>query len=175
MRLERVTTQYDSAQDRFRVLGSTPDGETLALWLTQRLFIRVIRFLLEWLEEESADSAEVRRPDNPQVKSSLQNFAQQGASASMQVTEPVEPQAKTQSFLMAEVDIRKNDQHVVLVFKLPEDELAEVPFDATQLRQWLHIIFSQWQLAEWPLDFWPLWMRQAEEESEQDSSSASFH
>lgn len=174
MRLERVTTQYDSAQDRFRVLGSTPDGDTLALWLTQRLFIRVIRFLLEWLEEESADSAKVIHDDNPQVKSSLQNFAQQGASSSMQTTKPVEPKAETQSYLMAEVDIRKSEQHIVLVFKLPEDSLAEVPFEATQLRQWLHIIYSQWQSAEWPLDVWPLWMRQAEEIG-QDSSSASFH
>ena len=174
MRLERVTTQYDSAQDRFRVLGSTPDGDTLALWLTQRLFIRVIRFLLEWLEEESADSAKVAHEDNPQVKSSLQNFAQQGASSSMQETKPVEPKAETRSYLMAEVDIRKSEQHVVLVFKLPEDKLAEVPFEATQLRQWLHIIFTQWQSAEWPLDVWPLWMRQAEE-IEQDSNPASFH
>ncbi len=174
MRLDRVTTQYDNAQDRFRVLGSTPEGDTLELWITQRLFIRLIRVLIEWLEANS-DVGTASRPQDPQVKSSVQNFAQQTAGANMPATPPVEAKVETRSYLLGEVDVRKGDQHVELVFKLPEDELAEVPFDSTQLRQWLNIIHTQWLTAEWPAAAWPDWMRNASQQSALETDSVSFH
>lgn len=174
MRLDRVTTQYDSAQDRFRVLGSTPDGDTLEIWITQRLLIRIIRVLVEWLEANSEPTT-ASRPQDPQVKSSVQNFAQQTASSSMPVTAPVEAKVETRSYLLGEVDIKKGDEHLVLVFKLPESEHAEVPFDATQLRQWLNIIHTQWQTAEWPQSAWPDWMGGSAEGAALETDSVSFH
>jgi hypothetical protein len=174
MKLDRVTTQYDNAQDRYRVLGSTPEGNTLEVWITQRLFIRIIRVLIEWLETNS-DPSPVSRAKTLQAKSSIQNFAQQNASANMPVTTPVEPKVGALSYLLAEVDIRKGDKHVVLVFKLPENELAEIPFDSTQLRQWLNIVHKQWLGAEWPLGIWPEWMDESAEKIALDTDSVSFH
>lgn len=176
MQLSRVTTQYDSTQDRFRLLGGTPDGNTLELWLTQRLFIRLLRVLFAWLEEgHDVSTTTASKPEDPQVKSSLQNFAQQTASATMEQTAPVEAQPETRSYLLNELDIRQGEELVALVFKLPEQEVAEFAFDATQLRQWLTIVMKQWLEAEWPIGVWPDWMRQAAEETTSDSTSIAFH
>ena len=176
MQLSRVTTQYDNAQDRFRLLGDASDDETLELWLTQRLFMRILQVLFAWLEEnDKSETVSGSRPEDPQVKSSLQNFAQQSASAAMEKTEPVKAQSETRSYLLDEVDIRKSDTHIDLVFKLPQGEIAELLFDTTQLRQWLNIVLKQWIAAEWPIGIWPDWMRQAHDETAVESTSVLFH
>lgn len=176
MQLSRVTTQYDNAQDRFRLLGDASDGGILELWLTQRLFIRILKVLFAWLEDDNDPVVRSSNASqNPQVKSSLQNFAQQSASANMEAAEPVQAQSETVSYLLDEVDIKKSDNHIVLVFKLPEGNVAELVFDTTQLRQWLNIVLKQWVVAEWPIGIWPDWMRQAHNEAAEESTSISFH
>lgn len=159
MQLSRVTTQYDHAEDRFRLLGSTPDESTLDLWLTQRLLVRIVRVLLEWLEQKDPQFG-ASNPHDPQVKSSLHNFAQQNASASMVKAPPVKPASANRKVLVTELDIRKSDHHVILVFKISPEEDAEIPFDVLQLRQWLGIVYDQWLKAEWPLAVWPEWIRE---------------
>ncbi len=158
MQLSRVTTQYDQAEDRFRLLGSTSEGGTVDLWLTQRLFVRIVRVLLEWLEQKDPVS-DASNPNDPQVKSSLQNFAQQNASASLVKAPPVKPASATTKVLVTELDIRKSDNHIFLVFKVSPEIDGELPFDVVQLRQWLGIVYSQWLKAEWPLAVWPDWIK----------------
>jgi len=158
MQLSRVTTQYDQAEDRFRLLGSVSEEGTLDLWITQRLFVRIVRVLLEWLELQAPELRD-SDSDDPQVKSSLLNFAQQDASANIVRSPPVKAAPATQKVLVSELDIRKTEDHVILVFKVSPEEEAEIPFDVVQLRQWLSIVYGQWLKAEWPQAVWPDWIK----------------
>ena len=175
MQLTRVTTQYSSEEDRFRLLGTTPEEDTLALWITQRLFIRVIKVLLDWLDKtQTPDDVPSRHANDPEVKSSMQNFAQQHANAALEPSLPVEAASETRQWLINEIDIQQGEEHVALVFKLPDGNKAEVPFDATQLRQWLNIVLDQWTVAEWPESVWPRWIREAKSATGAAAKS-SFH
>ncbi len=159
IQLSRVTTQYDQAEDRFRLLGSTSDEGTIDLWLTQRMLVRLVRVLLDWLEEKEPAGSTINS-DDPEVKSSLQSFAQQNASETMVKSPPVKPGLATTKVLVTELDIRKSDEHVILVFKVSPEVDGELPFDVLQLRQWLGIVYGQWLKAEWPLAVWPNWIRE---------------
>jgi hypothetical protein len=40
--LKRLTTQYDPAEDRIRLTGTNDQGQTMCLWLIQRLLNRLV-------------------------------------------------------------------------------------------------------------------------------------
>jgi len=174
MKLTRITTIYDGEEDRFHLLGTTLEDESLELWITQRLLGRMVKVLLEWLEGNSKEQLG-SHSQSSQAQSSVQTFAQQNANAAWESSVPVEKQISTESHLLGEVDIQRGDEHVVLVFKLPEQQVAELLLDSTHLRQWLTIVMAQWINAEWPADLWPQWMQQAGAEVEHSGGSLSLH
>ena len=87
--LTRVTTQYDQDQDRIRLAGETTAGQVQQLWLTQRLLLRLLPGLWQWLQQlpqdgVAADAIAASATADPQRHQALQEFAQQQASASLQ-------------------------------------------------------------------------------------------
>ncbi|MFN3164926.1 MAG: hypothetical protein ACE37N_15960 [Pseudohongiellaceae bacterium] len=132
--------------------------------------MRIVRVLLEWLEDKEPTGSAVNS-DDPEVKSSLQSFAQQNASDSMVKSPPVKPGAATTKVLVTELDIRKSDEHVILVFKLSPEVDGELPFDVLQLRQWLGIVYGQWLKADWPLAVWPSWIREGSTRASSEDSA----
>ena len=47
--LHRLTTDYVEEEDRIRVSGASANGDTVVLWLTQRLLNRLVPHLTAWL------------------------------------------------------------------------------------------------------------------------------
>jgi len=128
------------------------DGSPLVLWLTQRLFVRVLPVVMKWLENDKSDvpRAEV-----------LQDFAQQAARAKMAPQPPVQIDASTDDWLINAVDVGSNDQIIRLTFKSGSEQSAYLTFTSQQLRQWLSIIYAAWMKAGWTGDLWPSWVQES--------------
>ena len=47
--LQRITSEYVATEDRFRLSGITDKGGEVSYWVTQRLLLRLLNFLLDWL------------------------------------------------------------------------------------------------------------------------------
>lgn len=159
--LTRITTEYDQTEDRFCLRGSTESGDTLSLWLSQRLLIRIVLHLTQWLESDPA--TEMQAPvTSEQARQQLQSFEQQAAQAELVPEQPViaeESSDAATSWLVQEVDIQRNEHVAVgLAFKNPVGEHATLQMSAQQLRQWLGIVHRLWQTAEWPMTVWPVWV-----------------
>ena len=78
--LQRITTEYIESEDRIRLTAITDAEETLILWTTQRLLIRLVAHFLEWLEKEAPEVSRSSAIDTG-AKSALQGMAQQSAVA----------------------------------------------------------------------------------------------
>lgn len=158
--LQRITSEYIEQEDRIRLTGAVEAGATEVLWLTQRLLIRVIDHLLQWLEQQSTVTAPDALKDG-QAADLVQGFAQQAASAELQLQPPVQSQGDEQAWIVNSVDISRTPQAVKLSFKGPNAELAALTLKAQQLRQWLAIIHQLWAVAQWPPAIWPQWMQES--------------
>jgi len=160
--IERVNTEYDPFEDRIKLIVGTKDDDTYIIWLTQKLLRKVFTHLFKWLAEHLPESPASRSKD-AQVANQLQDFAQQNAMANMRPGKPVDSQNTSRTWLVREMDIRKLEQGVVLVFKDEEHREACLPLNSQQLRQWLVVVYHHWVKAEWPVDLWPQWIRKSVE------------
>jgi hypothetical protein len=158
--LQRITSEYIEHEDRIRLTGAVEAGATEVLWLTQRLLIRVINHLLQWLEQQSTVAAPDALKDG-EAAQLVQGFAQQAASAELQLQPPVQSKGDEQAWIVNSVDITRSPQAVKLNFKGARGELAALTLEARQLRQWLAIIHQLWKVAQWPPAIWPQWMQES--------------
>lgn len=158
--LKRITTEYVPQQDRIRLSGERDDSAApLALWLTQRLFNRMLPVLLQWLERQGREL--------PRAET-LQSFAQQAAGAKLTPQPPVRVDSASEEWLIQSVDVGSNDRLIRLTFKAEPDQAANLAFTAEQLRQWLCILHVAWIKAEWPGNVWPEWVRENTPTVQQD-------
>lgn len=149
--LQRVTTEFVEDEDRIRLSGELAPGETLVLWVTQRLAQRLVPHLCQWLEKQTAAGAPVEV---------VQGFAQQAALAALERQEAVRVEPGTQDRLVRSVDLTFTESAVYLLFKTEVEGpvAARVGFNAKPLRQWLGILLAQYRRGQWPLSAWPDWM-----------------
>lgn len=151
--LQRVTTEYDETEDRIRLCGEREDGTAVVVWLTQRLLRRLLPMLLEWLEQQGAD---MPRADL------LLGLAQQAAQAELAPQQPVQAAPDSATWLAQAVDLTRTPGGVGLVFRGDGDgEAATLTLATTPLQQWLGIVHQAYGKAEWPVDLWPEWLREA--------------
>ena len=167
--LQRITTEYVDTEDRIRLSGEAEKDTFIVLWLTQKLLSQVISHLLGLIEEQSLSLANTDSGNPAPASNLMQGFAQQLAQAELAPELPVQTTAAAQSWLVLEVDITLSPEGtLVLVFKRETGNAAlqecagkaTLTVEAKQLRQWLGIVHSQWQKAEWPLTLWPVWMEE---------------
>jgi len=167
--LQRITTEYVNTEDRIRLSGEAEKNASIVLWLTQRLLSQVISHLLGLIEKQSLNLPNTDSSNPAPASSLMQEFAQQLAQAELAPELPVQTTAAAQSWLVLEVDITLSPEGtLVLVFKRETGSAATqegagkatLTVEAKQLRQWLGIVHSQWQKAEWPLTLWPVWMEE---------------
>ena len=104
-------------------------------------------------------------------RSNVQEIVQQSARQTLNQQTAVVPEHDSQSFLVQEIDININNEGVRLLFKASENKQAELAFNIEQLRQWLAIIRSLWDKAEWPMSLWPSWMDENQLTSTGESNS----
>lgn len=156
--LQRFTTEYVGQEDRIRLSGEFANGDTVMLWLTHRLINRLIPHLTAWLSRQIAPASRI-----PSVQAAhqdiVQGFAQQAARAQRVHEPPVRVSAEGLVWRVDSVDIAQGEDAVVLTFKGEGEAQATLTLAAQPLRQWLGIVFEQYQRGEWPTTAWPGWMQ----------------
>lgn len=186
-KIQRVTSVYSQAEDRFRLTGEVSPDDTRCFWLTQRLLRRLLPHLLDWLGEIAKAEGGEGKQDFGQAEI-MQDFAQQAAKARLEpqtaVPVPAMPaadapietgagvqQVRDDSWLVHEVDVTKTTNGVLtLTFKRGDKGQAaggvQLGMAPVELRQWLIILQSQWQEAQWPQDLWPEWVDSSPKQGE---------
>ncbi|MDP2196532.1 MAG: hypothetical protein Q8J72_11170 [Rhodocyclaceae bacterium] len=155
MELQRITTEYDKAEDRIRLTGETDKGTTVVLWHTRRLLDRLIPHLTLWLEHQHAD---LPRADL------IQEFAQQTAQSQFVPQAPVTAPGR-EGLLVQAIDLTPGAEQLHLSFKTGEGQPVGLSLAALPLRQWLTILHQAYGTAEWPTTVWPAWMTEARQSS----------
>lgn len=149
--LERITTEYVETEDRLRIAGAIDTGETLVIWLTQRLLQRLVPVLLEKLEQQMAGTPRAEL---------LQSFAQQAAKAELRPQPPVHSENSRATWLVVAVDITQLPQVICLRFRGSQaSQLATLELATKPLRQWLSIMHEAYTKAAWPSTVWPEWIQ----------------
>lgn len=147
--LQRLSTRYVPEQDRLCMTGLLASGQTVQLWLTQRLLLRLVPTLTAWLEQQPGAQSSV-----------VQEFVQQAAQAQLAPQPAVVAQADVAEALVLTVRVGRAAEAVTLHFDAAPLATSCLVLNTQQLRQWLSIVLAACQAAQWPLDGWPLWLRQ---------------
>ncbi len=154
--LQRITTEYIEAEDRIRLAGEAGEN-TVVLWLTQRLLNRLVPHLTAWLSRQLAPASRIPSVQ-PAHQDIAQSFAQQAARAQLAPEPPVRAPSEGSGWRVDSVDIAQGEEAVALTFKGEGEAQATLTLAAQPLRQWLGIVFEQYQCGEWPTTAWPGWM-----------------
>lgn len=149
--LQKITTTYAESEDRLRLAGQDAAGTTVrVLWLTQRLTNRLVQTLTQWLEAEGSGAA--------LTTADLRHaWEQDVAVRQMQPSTPVPVMPNIPGALVDVVDLARNGRQYTIDFR-QADTTTTLTLSNTQLRQWLGILRSLYQVAGWPLADWPTWM-----------------
>ena len=158
-RLQRVTTRYDADEDRLCLSGVTASGEMHAIWLTQRLLLRVLPHLFAWLEAAPPVGAAAAGPQT--VGAAVQAFSQQAAVAAQGRLAPVPRPHADAGWLVRGIGFSATGDEACLTFTSGPGGRGEallLALASTPLRQWLGVVHSRWVVAGWPVAIWPAWM-----------------
>lgn len=176
MQLTRLTTRYVENEDRFLISADTDEG-VVNLWLTQRLLMRLLPHLIQWVGQSSAAisraSTGAARADGAaqhrdgQADNAADNKAEAHPQAEAQVVAQyrkpvagVTADNAVMSCLVHTLKFQPRDKMLKILFELPDDE-AVLLLQEEHARIWLGVLYRHWQQARWP-DIWPDWMKQAQ-------------
>ena len=156
--LERFTTEYVALEDRLRLSGELAGGETVVLWLTQRLVRHLVPHLTGWLEAQ-VPPASGHAAVQATHQNIVQGFAQQAARAGLAPAPPVQAQSPSARWRVDAVRIAHGAGALALTLQgeAPEQQ-AVLQLPAQLLRQWLGIVYGQCLRGDWPITVWPAWM-----------------
>jgi len=164
--LKRFTTQFKGAEDRILLTGEDKEGKTVSLWLTQRLLLKTVPVLVDWLQK--TNPVDLTTKDNSaQAREMAQVFTRKPVQPKVSVT-PAAP-AKTapaqepietveEPVLVHSIDLNLNQKLLRLRLRQGEEELANLALTGSQLRQWLAVLHVLWKNAGWPAHIWPRWL-----------------
>lgn len=156
--LERFTTEYVVLEDRLRLSGELAGGDTLVLWLTQRLIRHLVPHLTGWLEAQ-VPPASGHAAVQATHQNIVQGFAQQAARAQLAPAPPVQAQSPAASWRVDVVHIARGPDALALTLQgEAEGQQAVLQLPAQVLRQWLGIVYGQCLRGDWPTTVWPAWM-----------------
>jgi hypothetical protein len=165
----RFTTQYRGDEDRILLTGEVSDGETVSLWLTQRLLLKTLPVLVDWLQKNNPVDLKTR-DNSAQAREMAQVFTRKPVQAQAAAV-PANPGGSTGAkeedcqnngdlpVLVLSVDVNLNPKLLRLRFRQTDDELASLALNGSQLRQWLAVLHVLWKNAGWPGQLWPHWLR----------------
>lgn len=162
---EKMSMRYDLAQDRIKLVGQRGDIVP-TLWLTQRLLSRLVVPIFEWLE--SLDT-EPNGGNDSAAKARQQHAALSQLNPGPAAPQPQKAPARALGqhseaggdFLVREIDVRRSDSEIMLIFQLSNRQTVRIPFREDQLRRWLNALYKLWRQAEWRNEVWPDWMHKA--------------
>ncbi|MBM1312321.1 hypothetical protein JQT66_19265 [Sulfitobacter mediterraneus] len=174
----RFTTKYVSAEDRIQLLIELSQDEIQVLWLTRRLFNRLLPHLFDHLGKTGTavvatdtNPSDVGGGIDPQQANAVQRFSQEAAVSALTSQPSVgasgQKPANNVSYVVTSVDVRFSKKGVVLDLKSGEDILHKLPLAEDALRQWLSIVYSQYKAGNWQERFWPVWIGPASSSKQQ--------
>ena len=154
--ISKLTTQYLPAEDRIRISARRSDDVVVVLWLTRRLADRLIPNLIGWIEKSAP----------PQDQGLVKQFKLQSAQvAARQETQQrkeapvtVQDAPKSETWLIHRIDVNATPEELTLILKDDKDEAVALKLAQKPLRQWLSILFTAYQAADWSGEFWPEWI-----------------
>ena len=146
--LQRITTVYSEQEDRIRLTGETLDAGPVVLWLSQRLLLRLLPVLFNWLQGREGNAA---------LANLMQDFAQQAAVAELARQAPVQAADGTTAWLVHSIDLAHSPEAMTLTFRGEQGQAISLTMQGKPLRQWLSIMRQAWVAGQWPLDVWPEW------------------
>ncbi len=156
--LQRITTGYVDAEDRMRLTGELNSGDTVEVWLSQRLLLRLLPHLTLWLEQRGSTAFPV------EIEQALEQHA---ARENLDTEAPVLHTGQGSSWLAQAVDMNAGDHAMRLAFRRDGETPVTLTLTVRALRQWLGILRTLWQQAEWPGEVWPEWMGEAQPNANQ--------
>ena len=168
--LKRITTEYIEPEDRIRLAGLTGDNQTVSIWLTMRLLKRLINHCLNLLDKNTPE-LKAAATQNEQSRKNMKSFLQQSAEQQIVEEKKVTVTNDSPNHLAVEIDVKNNDDGVVLIFKGEFRPDCAIHLNNQQLRQWLAMLHMIWQKAEWPNLVWPDWMSSSSAETVPDLTS----
>ncbi|MBN2886217.1 MAG: hypothetical protein JXM75_05890 [Chromatiaceae bacterium] len=156
MEFQRFTSEYDEIEDRLSLIGEDAQGAKVRIWITRRLFERLLPVLLRWLDNQTQD---LPRGDL------MQGFVQAAARAKLRPQPPVRAHAEAPSWLAAKVDVNTTPERLLLTLHPAGTgeaaPAAHLPLSATLLRQWLAILHGLSQRSGWSPELWPEWIAES--------------
>ena len=161
--LTRLTTSYADVEDRILLAGEIANALPEAMWLTQRLALRLLPALLQWLDHQtgvmSSQASGALRSTAELQKQVVHGFAQEAATAELVPQPPVQIARAGEGWLIHSVDLTPAQDRLALVFRAADGRAVGVALTAMELRQWLAILHGVWLRAEWPVVVWPEWFQ----------------
>ncbi len=161
-KLTRFTTQYRNADDRILLTGEGKESGSVSLWLTQKLLLKTIPVLVDWLQKNNP--ADLKTRDNSaQARAMAQVFSRKPVQSA--VNSGAVRQDKTDAssgphpVLVHSIDLNLNPKLLRLRFRYDDQEQADLAMNASQLRQWLAVLQVLWTKASWPSHIWPQWLK----------------
>lgn len=173
--LQRITSEYVATEDRFRLSGITDKGGEVSYWVTQRLLLRLLNFLLDWLETHREELERQAATDmlGPVVTKAAKRSAQAGENVSgeeaggeeaeekeAEAGESSEEDKTATAELLFEADIRIAASRITVVFKPRKSEHSQLSLQLDEAWQWVAILHTLWKRAEWNLSPWPDWVEE---------------
>lgn len=151
--IKKITQHYDPEQDRISLTAQTAEEQVIVLWLTQRLVNRLAEILSSWLEKE------VKAMVGEHSIFSLQAWEQSAAQAQLKPEPPVVRTAAQSEALVNLIDLGHSSKGYTLTFKWKSESegSARLMLTATEMRQWLIILYKQFDVAGWTKLAWPKW------------------
>lgn len=156
VQLQRITSEYIDCEDRIRLVAEVDGGPPVVLWLSQRMLRVMLPALILWLDSQQDDSA---------YGDLLQGFAQQAAQAALAPQPPVRAGEEASHWLVQSVDMAQSAQTISLRFRDDGKHAGRLTMEPTPLRQWLGILHTLCQRADWQLQVWPDWLSSSPKES----------
>jgi len=155
VQLTKVTCIYSEIEDRIRMSAIMKEGEPVVFWLTQRLCCRLVPTLTAHLEQSVLRSTLLDT-------GLLLSCQQRDAEWHHKPSEPVNYREASLLILPEKVDLSFSAESVGVSLPLNNEEDALMKMSLQELRQWLAIVYRQFQNACWPMDVWPDWFTLAE-------------
>jgi len=149
--ITRYSLVYVAAEDRLALDAEDAEGETLRLWLTQRLCRGLVGALIPMLQKAAAR----RLPTQPD--STAQAWEQAAAMQDFGKVPAVRAGAESVTGLVQTVHISPAGGRVRLTFEFG-DRSRVIAVTLPALRQTLAVMHRQYVAAGWPLDLWPAWI-----------------
>jgi len=183
MLLHRLTTRYVSLEDRICLTGETDSDETVRLWLTRRLLDGLLPAVFRWLDKLGSDREQHAgtpraaagasgEASGPGVAASGGGEAAGGGETAAPKP-PIRADRITSEWLVRKIRLTGGDRGVRLTFVPVNGETDSEPgpahrgdngtvilvLEPRMVRQWVVILYRQFQSAGWPVQQWPAWLK----------------